>query len=1066
MSIIVGHFKLQAQAIQVSGTVTDAKTNEALPGVSIGLQGSTKGTISDVDGKYTIEVPDANATLVFSFVSYVTETVPVNGRAQINVSLVPDIKNLDEVVVVGYGTSKKSDLTGAVSSLSADDLRNSVVTNFDQALQGRIAGVQVTQNSGQPDGALSIRIRGINSITGSNEPLYVIDGVQMRGDGKSIIGFDWEGGENGQNRVNPLSGINPSDIVNIEVLKDASAAAIYGAQGANGVIIVTTKRGQKGAPKVSYNGYMAIQSVPKTLKMMNLPEYANYEIQIQTDLGLTKNNNYLDPTLLGAGTDWQKAIFQVATAQSHQLSVSGGTDKSTYAVSGSYLDNPGIIVGSGFNRYTGRVHFESEVKKWLKVGSTMNFSKRSETITLNDGSGGVIMQALQMQPDVPVKNFDGTYAGPGAGLAGMVSYNPVWEALDRTNTLDQNESSGNFYINAELIKGLTLRSEVNLDVNSSVNKAFNPTFTIGTLSNKQNQMRELDNSSFYWGWSNYLTYDVKLGGKHSLKAMLGEEEWKSTWRQVTTTKFNFASNDIQDMNQGSNQSATISGGSDATSMLSYYGRVFYDYGGRYSTTLTLRRDGSSKFGPQNKWGYFPAGSVAWRISNENFMKGISAISNLKLRLSYGLIGNTPGTSYLFGSSMAAQNTALGTGTGYIPGQIANPALQWESTATLNLGVDLSLFKDRISLTVDAYQKHTNKLLLQLNPPAYLSSGPNVGQDIVAPMGNVGSLENKGFEIALTTRNIETKKFDWTTSFNFTLNRNKVTALDQPNAAYWSGLYWYPNFQNVTITKVGNSLGDFYGYKTMGLFKNQQDILNWAVQYPDPATATAAMPQGSKNLVNKTQGVWIGDVKYKDLNGDGVITSADQGIIGNPNPKWTGGLNNAFTYGPFDLNIMLTYSFGGQIFNYSRVVLEGQTSVYNNQLATVADRAQYAYYDANGSITDPANVYLANPGASVPRTTNTDINGNNKMSDRWIEDGSYLRIQNISLAYTLPGNLTQKIKIERVRVYINAQNVYTFTKYSGYDPEIGAYNQDSRRQNIDMGRYPTPRIITCGLDVDF
>lgn len=1049
------------QGITITGVVLSASDDEPMPGVSVLEKGTQNGTITDINGKYSLTVPGINSVLSFSFIGFNPQDITVGDQRVINISLEDEVTELDQVIVVGYGQMKKSDLTGAVVSVNEESLRRSVSTNIDQALQGRVAGVQITQNSGQPGGATSVRIRGASSITGSNEPLYIIDGIQFQGDGASVAGFDWAGGANGQNRVNPLSTINPNDIVSIEVLKDASASAIYGSQAANGVVIITTKRGQKGDSKVSYNMYYALQSLPKKLEMMDLPEFAGYQNQIAEELGREPNERYLDPTLLGPGTDWQDAVFDPAWTASHHLSVSGGGEKTTYAISAGYFDQDGIIIGSNFRRYTGRINLDNQVKDWIKVGANLAYSRTNEKITLNDGGDGVIMNALTMQPDIPVRNFNGEYAGPDVTYSGS-SYNPVALALIRNNTLSRERLMGNAYASFDLFKVLNFKSEFSLDNNNSINIAFHPTYQFGAIENRINKMRERIENNFFWNWSNILTYNKVFAEKHSMTIMLASEAQKSAWQGLDITKENFSSNDIHVLSQGENPTLSTNGWKDAATKASYFGRVFYNYDERYLATLTLRADGSSKFGPENKWGYFPSGSFAWRLSNESFLKDVTVLHDLKLRLGYGMVGNSAIDNYLYGSSMISNNSPFGTF--YRMEKISNPSLKWESTAMYNIGLDLSVFNGRISLVAEVFKKVTDDMLLRLPIPNYLG-GPNSWQDISAPYVNLGKMENKGVELTLTTHNIKRNKMSWQTDLTFSLNRNKIVELEDSNSVIFDGLYWYSEFQTATMTRAGEPIGVYYGYQTEGIFENEQDILDHAVQIVNPDSVTAENPNGV-NLVDKTTGVWIGDIKFKDINDDGVIDEEDQTIVGNPNPDFTFGFNNTLSYGPFELSVYLQGSYGAEILNYSRVRIENMTSLYSNQAATVNDRAQYALVDPEGDPEVPANVILANPGTEIPRFATNDVNRNNRMSDRFIENGSYLRIQNLTIGYTLPGTLTQKVKIERLKVYINVQNLYTFTKYSGYDPEIGAFNQNARVQNVDMGRYPTPRMITFGLDVDF
>lgn len=1042
---------LPAQMLDIRGIVTD-DAGEPLVGVTVKVVNATdRGTMTDAYGAYSIQAAPGER-LNFAYTGHEEQivTVPADG-SRVDIQLRTNAI-LNEVIVVGYGTQKKSDLTGAVSSVTEDQLRSSVVTNIDQALQGRVAGVQVTQNSGQPGGAASIRIRGANSITGSSEPLYVIDGIPFQGDGAQVAGFDWAGGANGQNRVNPLSTINPNDIVRIEVLKDASATAIYGARAANGVVLITTRRGQKGESKISYNGYYGSQSLVNKLDMMDLQQYADYQLQISNDLGLQPNQRYLDPSLLGAGTDWQDEIFRTAGMSSHQLSVSGGSDKTNYSVSGGFFQQDGIIIGSDFNRYTARVSLDNQVKSWFKIGGSLAYAKTKETITLNDGGDGVIMQALLTQPDIAVRNIDGTYAGPDAMFT-SASYNPVAAALQRNNKFDRQRLMGSVYGDVNLFKGMTFRSEIGFDDNHGLNKAFHPTYVWGVLVNTENQLRQREESNFFWIWKNYLTYEVFSNEKHNLTAMVGQEAQKGSWEGSQVTKKNFSSNDIPVLSEGEDITSRTTGWKDAASIASYFGRFNYSLNDKYLLTVTMRADGSSKFGPENRWGYFPSAAVAWRVGQERFMQGLN--TDMKLRVGYGEVGNQAIANYLYGASLLAFNSPFGTA--YRLEKISNPKLKWEATKQFNVGMDLGLFKGRVDLSLDFYNKQTTDMLLQLSVPAYL--GGTGWQDIRAPYANVGSMENRGFDLSIRTHNIDGKKFKWSTDLTFSRNRNKILELDNESSIYWRNLYWYSEFQTATRTSVGEPLGLFYGYQVEGIFRDQNDILSHAVQVPDPQN-------DGKNLVDKRTGVWIGDVKFKDLNGDGVINTEDQTIIGNPNPDFTFGINNSFSLGSFDFLVYFTGSYGADILNYSRVQIEGMTNVFANQAETVFNRAQYTLLDPNGSDLDPANVVLANPGTDIPRPTTTDNNRNNRMSDRFIEDGSYIRLQNLRLGYTLPSEIAKRVRMERLRVYVNAQNIKTFTNYTGYDPEIGAFNQDPLLQNVDMGRYPTPRVFTFGVDVDF
>jgi TonB-dependent starch-binding outer membrane protein SusC len=1059
------------------GKVLSSDDNEPIIGANVVIQGTTTGTTTDVNGNFTIQV-ERGQNLLVSFIGFKTRRILYSGETTLSVFLELDQQTLDELVVVGYGSLKKSDLTGAVASVSEETLKSTISANIDQALQGRVAGVQVTQNSGQPGGATSIRIRGASSITGSNEPLYVIDGIPFQGSGTGIIGFS-ESGSGGQTRVNPLSTINPSDIVNIEVLKDASASAIYGAQAANGVILITTKRGKKGDSKISYNGYSALQQLPKKLSVMNLREFAEYQNEIAEEFDQTVNEYYRDPSILGEGTDWQDAIFRQAWSQNHQLSIAGGSDKSQYAISGGYMNQDGIVIGSNFNRYSTRINLDQQVKDWLKVGVNMAFTKTNETITLNDGSGGVITQALVMPPDIPVYDLDGNFAGPTSSFS-TASTNPVGLALLRNNQLARSRIMSNFFAVIDFTKDLNLRSEFAFDSNNSSNKYFRPTYEWGVRINTENLMIQQEQSNFFWIFKNYLNYTKTFNDIHSINAMAGIEAQKSTWEGVNMQKKNFLSNDIQVMSQGNTvkMDNATTGFKGSSTMASYFGRLNYNFDERYLATFTLRADGSSRFGPENKWGYFPSGSVAWRASNESFLKDNKTISNLKLRLGYGMVGNQAIPDFMYGSAMATPPVTTTFGSAYRLRNIANPKLKWEASEQFNAGIDLSLFNNRIEFTADAYLKNTKDLLLQLSIPTYLGGDRDQWRSIQVPYANIGKIENKGLEFALITRNIEQKNFSWTSTLNLSINRNKVIELNDENAKIYRNVEWYNEFRDVMVTMPGQPMGMFYGYETEGLFTDADEIMNHAIQVGDPTTIDDNNPKGTKNYVHKTSGIWAGDIRFKDQltidadgdgipdTADGVIDENDKVIIGDPNPDFTFGFNNSIVAGPFELTIYLSGAYGVDIFNFNRTRYEDMRNIWSNQGSEVVNRARIEMIDPNGLATDGSNVRLANADALLPRPTQNDANGNIRMSDRWIEDGSYLRIQNVSISYNLPEKILNPIRIQSAKVYVNVQNLYTLTRYSGYDPEVGAFNQDPLQQNVDMGRYPSPRVFTFGINLDF
>lgn len=1043
-----------AQQTAVTGVITDSNDGSPLIGASVLVKGTKTGTITDFNGRFTLNMPSEKRVLIVSSVGYKTQEITLQaGQRTLQVVMKEDTEVLDEVVVVGYGTMKKSDLTGSVANLSGDKLRESIVTNVDQMLQGRVAGVQVAANSGAPGAANSIRIRGASSINNTNEPLYIIDGIPMSGEGTTASGFDWSGGSNGQKLVNPLASIAPSDIVSMDVLKDASATAIYGAAGANGVVIITTKRGTKGRTNISYDGYAALQQRTGKLDMMNLREFGTYQKQLNEEGSLYNVDvAYLDPSLLGKGTDWQDAVTGDAWMHSHNLSVTGGTDKTQYAFSMGYMGQDGILLASDFGRYTGRMNIDSEFNKYVKVGASLSYSRTNESIINNDGINGVVMQAALMSPSVPVYDFDGNYAGPET-VNGSSIYNPVALTKDQENKLLRERIMGNIYGQITFNKYVNFRTEFGIDGSNNVNKGFKPSYEYGKLQNTDIMIMQREEHSLYWIWKNFATYNQSFG-KHTVNFMAGTETSKSSWEGTTLQKNQLSSNDIHVIGPDGVFTSNT-GWKDGATMVSVFGRANYNYGDRYLLTATLRADGSSKFGANKRWGYFPSFAAAWRVTGEQFMENTKEwLSNLKLRLGYGQVGNANIGTYRFGSTMMAFPSSFGTA--YRMASNANPDLKWEASEQYNLGIDLGLFDGRVDLTVDAYYKTTKDLLLQPSVSPVL--GGSEYKDIQTPYMNIGKVENKGIDIALNTRNIVTKNFAWNSNLTFSLNRNKVKALDDLGTTIYGKLDWYAGFQTVSMITVGQPIGVFYGYMTEGLFENAEDL------------RTHALPKGVG--VHRTTGAWVGDIKFKDISGpngvpDGIISEYDQTIIGDPNPDFTFGFTNTFTYKDWELGIGLTGSVGGDILNYVRVKTEGLMSQWDNQAVSVLNRARLGYHNGvNTDVTNSDNAYILNPGASIPRWSGNDINGNNRMSDRWIEDGSYLRIQNISLGYNFPKKWINKIGMTNCKLYFNVQNVYTFTGYSGLDPEIGSYNQQAGLSNVDMGRYPSPRIYTLGANITF
>lgn len=1037
----------------VKGLVED-ESGEPLIGATVQEKGNpSNGAATDIDGLFQLKVKSLNATLIISYVGMDTQEFQLKGKDDVKIVLKENSEILDEVVVVGYGTQKKSDITGSVASISESQMKQTIVTNADQMLQGKVAGVQVTQNSGAPGGATSVRIRGASSLNSSNEPLYVIDGVPMSGTNE-IGGFDWMGGSNGQTTVNPLASIAPSDIVSIDVLKDASACAIYGAAGANGVVLVTTRRGEAGHTNITYDGYVAWQQVAKKLDMMDLREYALYQQQLLAEGVFTKDNfdnTYSDISLLGRGTDWQDEIFRTAFMQSHQVSVTGGNEKTVYAMSGGWMKQDGTIIGSDFSRFNTRFNIDNNFTKWFKVGGALAYTRTDETITRNDGSDGVIMQAMTMMPSVPVRDFEGNWAGPNT-VNGASTWNPVALALMTNNTLLRQKINGNFYASVDFLKHFNFRAEYAFDASQNQNKSFIPRYQFGLVSNDINQMMHREDHNWYWMQKDYVTYNQTFKEKHDVTAMVGFEVSKGSWNGISIIKNNFTSDDIHNMGSDGDF-VSNSGWADANSSASVFARVNYGFDSRYLLTATVRRDGSSKFGANNKWGTFPSVALAWRAVQEKFLQDVNWLSNLKLRLGYGKVGNSNISTYLYGSALQTILTPMGSA--YIPSNLANPNLKWEASEQWNIGLDFAAFNNRLEITVDGYHKQTQDLLMQTFVPSHI--GSNSWGEINTPYANIGKTRNVGIDVQINARPVITKDFMWNSALSLSHNKNKIVALNDDSQRIYGNVDWYAPFQTVTMFAVGQPMGVFYGYETEGLFQNEADIVGHATQ------TGGSTPYANK--IDKVSGAWIGDLKFVDQNGDGVINDADQKVIGDPNPDLTFGFTNTFSYKNFELNIGLTGQVGGDILNWSRYRTEGLSSIWDNQAVSVLYRAQAEKIDPNGG-DDISNLQLAPGHNGMPRFSNLDSNGNQRMSDRWIEDGSYLRIQNISLTYNLPEKWAKKAFLQSARIYVNVQNVYTFTNYSGYDPEIGAYNQSSLLQNIDRGRYPTPRTYTVGLNLSF
>ena len=1050
---------MMAQKVPVSGTVSD-QTGPVI-GASVIEKGTTNGTMTDNDGHFTLTV-SKGAVIEISSIGYKTQEITVGAQTNFTVTLSEDNEFLDEVVVVGYGSMKKSDLAGASVSMKESDLKGSIISSLDQSLQGRAAGVTAVTTSGAPGSSSSIRVRGQATLNANAEPLYVIDGVIVQGGGNT--GADFGLGDalgNGKvSTISPLSTINPADIVSMEILKDASATAIYGAQGANGVVLITTKHGKSGEAKFSYDGMVAMSRQAVRLNMMNLREYAQYynEMIEEGDIDET-NPYYATPSLLGKGTNWQDEIFRTAWQHQHQLSAQGGSDKVQYYVSGSYMDQQGTIIGSNFNRFSVRTNLDAQLKKWLKLGVNATYAITNDNLKLADSNQGLIYYSLTTIPDIPVYDVNGNYSS--TIREGYTSPNPVALAMMDEILLKRKKLSGNIYAELTPIKHITWRTELGFDMGESDANRYKPMVDLGGWVRSQNSISYQKNSNYFWQLKNYLTY-ANQWGKHSVTAMVGQECWESRWNYLSGSNTDLPSDEVHNVALATG-TPSISSGFGSSSMASFFTRETYNYGDRYLGTYTYRYDGSSNFGPKNRWAGFHSVALAWRFSNEKFFEPVKkVIDNGKLRLGWGQTGNSSIGSYAWGAAITRMPSALGMG--FRPSNIPNTSIRWESQEQYNVGLDLGFFDGRLNLTVDAYYKRSDDMLMSMQLPSYMGTQGNGSSKLQAPKGNYGSIENKGLEITLDAHPVQLKNFSWDSNFQISFNKNKLLSLsDTENAT----LVGYGQWGDVVcVSEIGKPLYNFYGYKVEGVYKDLDDIQNSAkpAKYP------------SDGVFSRGNTVWVGDIKYKDVDENGIIDERDRTDIGSPLPKFTFGWTNTFRYKNLDLSIFLNGSYGNKVINYNSLTLTHMNSTWTNQLqSVVSKRARLepidptiVYADGSKWFDHIDNVRVKNPGTKIPHTSLNDPNDNDRISDRYVEDGSFLRIKNITLGYTFPKALLNKAKIENLRVYVNIQNLYTFTKYTGYDPEVGASTQDSTglTYGLDNGRYPSPAMYSFGLNITF
>lgn len=1004
---------------RLEGTVLDSTTKQPVPGAVIRIKGTTNAAATDLNGKFQLITGQRFPyTLSISYLGYKTREVIASG-SPVTISLVENINQLNDVVVVGYGTQKRSDITGSVASVSKT-LLNQPAASFDNLLQGSVSGVAVTQNSGQPGSSATIRIRGGNSISFGNSPLYVIDGFIIYNNNDNVnIGSNGPG-------VNALSTINSSDIESIEVLKDASATAIYGSRGANGVVIITTRRGKKGTNNVSFSTYAGQQRIAKKLDLLNGSQWASLINDINLSDNVAKTYTDAQVTAFGNGSDWQSAALRNAPQYNAELSVSGGDEKSRYLISGNYFKQDGTLFNTGFERFSGRVNVERNVSDKFLVSANI-FASRSTQNKLygssynSIGFGGAYANLVNTSPIAPIRNTDGSFNTSNPFNA--TPTNPLQDIKSTINTAYLTRTLGNIAGEYKLLSDLVLKVTVGADLLNTTQNYYAPSYA-GSPAGSSNGYAAQGYASIGSGYANSwlnentLTYNHTYAEKHYLNVLAG---YTTQYEQAASSvaiaqKF---PNDLTSFNNLSYAGvANLPTSSGRSSWLnSYLGRINYSFEHKYNVTISERIDGSSKLGANNKWGFFPSIGVSWNVNKEAFLSQSKTISNLKLRLSAGQTGNSEVPAYSSLVTLAPTNYYFNSTlvTGIAPLQLANPDLKWETTTQYDAGFDLGLFDNRVNLVFDAYYKKTTDLLLNVPLPLYTG--------YASSLQNVGSVENKGIEFSLNTDNIKTNSFSWKTNIVIAANRNKVLNLG-PNVSSYFPLA-PTGRQSPVIVKIGQPVGTFWGYGTNGLL-TATDITNHV-------PLLTGVPQQ------------VGDTKFVDTNGDGTVTTDDRHSLGSAQPKFTGSITNTFTYGHIDLSVYLQGSYGNKIFNLLQQTLERPTLTLNSS-ATLLNRWS-----------------PSNPNGTVQRATNAPVP---QVTDRYIENGSYLRLKNVSFGYNFNSGLLSKIHAKQLRVYVSAQNLATITKYSGLDPEVNFYDNDNTKQGIDYGSYPSVKTFLAGLNITF
>jgi TonB-dependent starch-binding outer membrane protein SusC len=1017
--------ELGNSAIQrtISGKVTD-ENGESIAGANVTVKGTTVGIITDADGKYKLTVPDNATTLVISFVGYLSQEVTIGNKSVINVALIADIQALSEIVVVGYGQQRKSDITGAISSVKGQELVQLPMQRVDQALQGRAAGVLVLNTAGAPGANTTIRVRGMNSINGGNNALIVVDGLQ--------------GGN--------LNALNPNDIESIEILKDASATAIYGSMGANGVILITTKSGKKGKPTIDYSFSYGSQTIRHKLDLMGAADYArtrNAYKATQNASGIPVpifTDAQIQELVKTGGTDWQDVIYRTAPVTNHQLTISGGTDNMKYMISGGYLDQQGILINSAYKRFTLRANLNADITKNVSFG--LNWAGSKEAGNSPPYGGGTALSFLgqavniapRWDPTTPPYDENGNYNRHPAGYGAYDTWNPLAAAKEpdiMNNTIRNNI---NTYLEFKIIEGLKLKITGGATIENGNNKSYynSKTWEGKPIGGKVGYATIDDALYTHYQNSNILTYDKFLGDKHHITLMaVAEQQYsKSESAGLVASKFTVDQTGANDLGGAEQINSKYSSVNERV-LNSFLGRINYAFADKYLVTLSYRADGSSVFGANNKWGYFPSGSLAWKMSEEPFIKDLNIFSELKLRGSWGIIGNQAIGTYQTISAMNSGSNYPYSGNdatdlGFIIANPPNPNLKWESTTQSNVGLDVSVFKGRLNATVDLYLKTTKDLLLNRTLAGYTGFSSIID--------NVGSVENKGLELSISGDPL-TGVVRWNSGFNISWNRNKVLDLGEVSRLEFRTTYGgYGLKAGFMQLRVGEPFGQMYGYGYEG---------TWNTSEAEAAAAFGQLP---------------GDPKYTDINLDGKINTEDIMIMGNAIPDFIFGWSNRVSYNNFELTFMIQGSEGNDIFNQGRIRLE---SNYEGTSIRMLDR-----WTADNQDTDVPAFIDAVTRQNAGLANKVSLGSDGGRLQRYVEDGSYVRLKNVTLGYSLPSTLINRIGLTKIRAYVSGTNLITLTKYTGYDPEVSAYNSNDAQIGVDLSNYPTARTITFGIDVTF